>query len=79
MPICRSYIYERHKPIAKTTLGGFQPAVATFFCGCVVLPLSYLHQMNVAYRDLKPENLLLAQDGYLKVSVHSRSVDLERQ
>lgn len=41
--------------------------MASFFCGCVVLPLQYLHQMSVAYRDLKPENLLLAQDGYLKV------------
>lgn len=41
--------------------------MASFFCGCVVLPLQYLHQMSVAYRDLKPENLLLGQDGYLKV------------
>lgn len=63
----RSYIYERNKPIPKTNIGGFQLSVASFFCGCVVLPLQYLHQMSVAYRDLKPENLLLAQDGYLKV------------
>lgn len=63
----RSYIYERNKPIPKTNLGGFHLSVASFFCGCVVLPLQYLHQMSVAYRDLKPENLLLAQDGYLKV------------
>lgn len=63
----RSYIYERHTPIQKTGLGGFDPSVASFFCGCVVLPLQYLHQMSVAYRDLKPENLLLGQDGYLKV------------
>lgn len=41
--------------------------MAAFFCGCVVLPLVYLHNKSVAYRDLKPENLLLAQDGYLKV------------
>ncbi|CAM9860220.1 unnamed protein product [Scytosiphon promiscuus] len=62
-----SYIYERHTPIPKTGLGGFPLNVASFFCGCVVLPLQYLHQMSVAYRDLKPENLLLGQDGYLKV------------
>ncbi|CBN75350.1 conserved unknown protein [Ectocarpus siliculosus] len=62
-----SYIYERHTPITKTGLGGFSLSVASFFCGCVVLPLQYLHQMSVAYRDLKPENLLLGQDGYLKV------------
>lgn len=66
--LLRSYIYERHTPIPKTGLGGFPLNVASFFCGCVVLPLQYLHQMSVAYRDLKPENLLLGQDGYLKVS-----------
>ncbi|CAN0206792.1 unnamed protein product, partial [Ascophyllum nodosum] len=62
-----SYIYERQRPIPKTPLGGFHPSTASFFVGCVVLPLQYLHQMSVAYRDLKPENLLLAQDGYLKM------------
>ncbi|CAM9830409.1 unnamed protein product, partial [Ectocarpus fasciculatus] len=62
-----SYIYERATPIPKSGLGGFSLSVASFFCGCVVLPLQYLHQMSVAYRDLKPENLLLGQDGYLKV------------
>ena len=63
----RSYIYERHAPIPKSSLGGFPLSVAAFFCGCVILPLQYLHQLSVAYRDLKPENLLLGQDGYLKV------------
>lgn len=62
-----SYIYERHAPIPKSSLGGFPLSVAAFFCGCVILPLQYLHQLSVAYRDLKPENLLLGQDGYLKM------------
>lgn len=62
-----SYIYERNRPIPRTSLGGFQLSTASFLCGCVVLPLLYLHQMSVAYRDLKPENLLLSQDGYLKM------------
>ncbi|KAG5180035.1 putative cGMP-dependent protein kinase [Tribonema minus] len=64
-----SYIYERakFKLIPHTNLGGFQPATARFYGGSVVLCLQYLHKMNVAYRDLKPENLLVAQDGYLKM------------
>ncbi len=30
--------------------------------------LSYLHSQKVVYRDIKPENILLCQDGHVKIA-----------
>ncbi|XP_065829410.1 serine/threonine-protein kinase N2-like [Oscarella lobularis] len=46
----------------------FSEKRACFYAGCVVLGLQYLHERGVVYRDLKLDNLLLDEDGYLKVA-----------
>jgi serine/threonine protein kinase len=38
-----------------------------FFAASVLLALEFLHSKNMVYRDLKPENLLLDAQGYIKV------------
>lgn len=49
----------------ETRLGKLE---ASFYASNVILALEYLHLNNVVYRDLKPENLLIDVDGYLKIS-----------
>lgn len=45
----------------------FDDVTAQFMVGCVVEALDHLHTMNIVYRDLKPENLMLDTRGYLKL------------
>jgi len=40
---------------------------ARFYSACVVSAFAYMHDRNVVYRDLKPENLIIHQSGYVKV------------
>ncbi|XP_053319211.1 cGMP-dependent protein kinase 2 [Spea bombifrons] len=47
--------------------GSFDEATARFCIGCVTEAFEYLHQIGVMYRDLKPENLLLDSEGYVKL------------
>lgn len=46
----------------------FPNPVAKFYAAEVTLALEYLHQHQIIYRDLKPENLLLDRHGHLKIT-----------
>lgn len=47
--------------------GSFDDPTAKFCVGCVTEAFAYLHRHGVIYRDLKPENLMLDAEGYIKL------------
>ncbi|XP_020540672.1 probable serine/threonine protein kinase IRE isoform X1 [Jatropha curcas] len=49
-------------------LGCLDEDMARMYIAEVVLALEYLHSLSVIHRDLKPDNLLIGQDGHLKLT-----------
>ena len=48
--------------------GRFANDVGLFFATEIVLAFEYLHSKEIAYRDLKPENLLVDKDGHVRIT-----------
>ena len=45
----------------------FDDEEAKFFVAQLALALEHMHKSDIAYRDVKPENMLVDKDGYIKV------------
>jgi cGMP-dependent protein kinase len=62
-----TYIYEKHNTVKRNKMGGFEMSAVKFYSANVILGFAHLHAKNIAYRDLKPENLLIDGNGYVKI------------
>jgi CRP-like cAMP-binding protein len=62
-----SLLYQNAPGLPRCSWGGFEVHTAMFYAGCVTAAFEHVHGMGVAYRDLKPENLLIDSEGYLKM------------
>jgi len=49
-------------------VGKFPEPRAAFYAAEIVLALSYVHAMDIVYRDLKPENVLLDARGHVRLT-----------
>lgn len=62
-----SYIYEKTNTVTRSPAGGFEMPAVKFYAANVILAFKHIHARGIAYRDLKPENLLMDNKGYLKM------------
>ena len=49
-------------------LGRLEASLAKFYAAQIIMCFEYLHSKQLIYRDLKPENVLVQNSGYLKLS-----------
>ncbi len=62
-------MYLKYLYILKLYLrnGVFEEKVAKFYVAEIILAIEYLHNNNIVYRDMKPENILLGADGHVRL------------
>lgn len=49
-------------------LGKFPEARARFYAAEIILAIKYVHSLDIIYRDLKPENVLLDAQGHIRLT-----------
>jgi serine/threonine protein kinase len=55
--------YQRIKQVSFIYLFNLE-----FIIACLLISLEYIHSKNILHRDVKPENLVFDENGYLKLT-----------
>ena len=55
---------ELYSVVHSNTGDGIEEKKANFYASAILEGLSYMHRGHVVYGDLKPENIMIDQDGY---------------
>ena len=50
------------------SMGAFNEDRARFYAAEILVGIQHLHEANIVYRDLKPENVLLDDAGHVRIS-----------
>jgi serine/threonine protein kinase len=63
---------------ALIKLHSFPESTARFFAGEIALALRSIHGFNVLHRDLKPDNVLIGEDGHIKLTDFGLSTNYQK-